>query len=419
MFYIIENYEQLKEFYYKEIEEAFVEIIPFNDHIHPTINNVSLIYIRPIDDNKGYILCVEHNDTLQLSINAISTVINKINKIYVRDKKEFLHYLIHPNIVDITLEHIYERPTTSAHDYFYRNYQHVDDLNKIIPISKHYEVCEKIFNDLKEKINEPINLFYNDRASLVFNAIERNGLRIQREKFKDHFYNVDADYIYSQYNFKTTTRRPANRFGGVNYAALNKENGSREVFIPRNDKLVEIDLSAFHPTLISKLMDYDFGDKNIYHEIVEECNVSYDEAKKIVLKNLNGNIFEEYTNVEFFSRLQHFKDKLWEQFQNEGFIEDKTSEWKFHKDKLENMNPNKLLNYLLQTTETSTNINIIWDMLKILRGKNTKLILFTYDAFLLDLDDDEEDLIDKILEIFKTYKFDVKIKTGYNYNNLK
>jgi hypothetical protein len=83
------------------------------------------------------------------------------------------------------------------------------------------------------------------------------------------------------------------------------------------------------------------------------------------------------------------------------------------------MNPNKLLNYLLQTTETSTNINIIWDMLKILRGKNTKLILFTYDAFLLDLDEEEEDLIDKILEIFKTYKFDVKIKTGYNYNNLK
>jgi hypothetical protein len=35
------------------------------------------------------------------------------------------------------------------------------------------------------------------------------------------------------------------------------------------------------------------------------------------------------------------------------------------------------------------------------------------------LDEDEEDLIDKILEIFKTYKFDVKIKTGYNYNNLK
>ena len=166
-------------------------------------------------------------------------------------------------------------------------------------------------------------------------------------------------------------------------------------------------------------MGYDFGDKNIYHEIEEECNVSYDDAKKIVFKNLNGNIFEEYKNVEFFSRLQHFKDKLWEQFQNEGFIEDKTSGWKFYKDKLENMNPNKLLNYLLQTTETSTNINIIWDMLKILRGKNTKLILFTYDAFLLDLDEDEEDLIDKILEIFKTYKFDVKIKTGYNYNNLK
>ena len=45
------------------------------------------------------------------------------------------------------------------------------DLNRIIPIVKHYEYCEKTFEDLKPRINEPINDFYNNRATVVFNAI--------------------------------------------------------------------------------------------------------------------------------------------------------------------------------------------------------------------------------------------------------
>ena len=36
---------------------------------------------------------------------------------------------------------------------------------------------------------------------------------------------------------------------------------------------------------------------------------------------------------------------------------------------------------LLQNLETSTNVCILWDILKLLRGKKTKLVLYTYDAF--------------------------------------
>ena len=41
--------------------------------------------------------------------------------------------------------------------------------------------------------------------------------------------------VYSEYNPYTTTGRPSNRFGGTNFAALNKTDGSREKYISRFD----------------------------------------------------------------------------------------------------------------------------------------------------------------------------------------
>ena len=66
--------------------------------------------------------------------------------------------------------------------------------------------------------------------------------------------------------------------------------------------------------------------------------------------------------------------------------------------------------------ETSNNVNILRDILKILRDKNTKLILYTYDAFLFDMDDSEMDVIDEIKNIFNKYKLKTKNKIGTNYD---
>ena len=80
------------------------------------------------------------------------------------------------------------------------------------------------------------------------------------------------------------------------------------------------------------------------------------------------------------------------------------------------MNPQKLFNYLLQNLETSTNVRILWDIIKLLKGKKTKLILYTYDAFLLDVCKEEKEDIKKILQVFKKYKLKVKIKHGDSYD---
>ena len=81
------------------------------------------------------------------------------------------------------------------------------------------------------------------------------------------------------------------------------------------------------------------------------------------------------------------------------------------------MNPQKLFNYVLQNYETSQNILIIWDILSILRGKKSKLVLYTYDSFLIDLDKEEKDLVEnEVQKIFKKFKLNTTAKYGSDYD---
>jgi hypothetical protein len=80
------------------------------------------------------------------------------------------------------------------------------------------------------------------------------------------------------------------------------------------------------------------------------------------------------------------------------------------------MNPQKLLNYILQERETSTNVRILWDIFKALRGKNTKLVLTVYDSYVFDVDNEEIETIEQIRNIFTKYKLQTKTKQGINYN---
>ena len=80
------------------------------------------------------------------------------------------------------------------------------------------------------------------------------------------------------------------------------------------------------------------------------------------------------------------------------------------------MRPQKLFNYLLQNLETSKNVIILWDIIKILKNKQTKLVLYTYDAFLLDFKIDEKNILKQILNVFEKHKLKTKITHGISYD---
>jgi DNA polymerase I-like protein with 3'-5' exonuclease and polymerase domains len=141
-----------------------------------------------------------------------------------------------------------------------------------------------------------------------------------------------------------------------------------------------------------------------------------EEAKILTLKQINSSALTEYENLEFFRKVTAYKDKLWDEFQYGGSIEVPISNHRFYRSELENMNPGKLLNYVLQATETALNVKIMWDMFKVLRGKKTKLVMCTYDAFLFDWDKNEKEEIKQILNVFKKYKLNTKFKQGTSYD---
>jgi hypothetical protein len=158
---------------------------------------------------------------------------------------------------------------------------------------------------------------------------------------------------------------------------------------------------------------------DIHSSFAQMYGVDYAKAKEITFKQLYGGIWKEYKDLDFFQKVQAYVDDLWDTFNYGGYIKCPVSDHKFIKSEMEDMNPQKLLNYVLQNLETANNVLILWDIFKILRGKNTKLVLYVYDSFLFDWDKNEKEVILKILEVFNKYKLQTKTKKGTNYNNIK
>jgi hypothetical protein len=418
VFWLIENKGQFETFKNRNVKEAFVEIIPYSPFIHPVENSICCIYIRPLQDYKGYLFPIYHTEVEEkLFEDKVFLLIKNLEKIYCRDKKEFLHYFPLKQLIDITLTSPTYIQFTPAHEFLYHKYPNKQDINTIVPIVKHYEYCEALFEELEHLIDKPVNKFYNDKVSWVFNGIERAGLFVDNTLYNDYFdKDIDGCVVYTQYNIKTLTTRPSNNFNGINYAALNKENGCRKVFITRNSKLVEFDITAYHPTLLSRLVGYDFGDKDIYSHFAEVYGLDRQEAKILTLQQLYGGILSQYKDLEFFKKVQAYIDDLWDTFQHQGFIKCPIYGYEYYKDKLENMNPQKLLNYVLQNLETSFNVRILWDIFKILKGKKTKIVLYTYDSFLFDWDKEEKQVLQDINQIFTKHKLIIKVTHGTSYD---
>jgi hypothetical protein len=431
MFYIIEKSEQLEKL--KPIGDCFINFIPFSDNFHPKLSPLSLIYIHGLKDHKGYILCIEHNESFCLSQqNVEEWILKNTGNIFVLDKKEALYWFNHPDkLYDIDfierVDFVTNNVEVPAISYYYSTHTNYPTVNKIIPISKHYEESEKMFNVIlpvihKYRAEDAVYAFNNGPLTRVFHEIESQGIKIDRQCFIDCYdeslkypeFNISKGKIYSQYNLYTTTGRPSNSYNSINFAALNKNNGERLCYKPENDMFVEYDIQGYHPRLIGELIDFHFPkDKTTYEYLATLLNVTVEEAKELTFKQLYGGIWNEYINKSFFKDIGTFIDGMWDTYQYGGYYE--TTNKRFRD--LEDITPAKLLNYVVQSQETSTNVTMLEKILDYLKDKKTKLVLYTYDAFLFDYS--KEDGKQLLTELKDMIKYPINIKQGNTYHGLE
>jgi len=163
-------------------------------------------------------------------------------------------------------------------------------------------------------------------------------------------------------------------------------------------------------------LGYTLPEEDFHEHFAKIYNVDYNTSKEITFRQIYGGIQDEYKHIDFFQKIDEYVKELWNIFKTTGKITCPISNHVFEKDKLEDMYPQKLLNYHNQNLETAQNILILWDILKLLRGKNTKLVLYVYDSFLFDVDKTEKETFKQITNIFKKYNLQIKFKKGINYN---
>ena len=147
-------------------------------------------------------------------------------------------------------------------------------------------------------------------------------------------------------------------------------------------------------------------------EITDE---EYKQAKQMNFQAIYGNIPDQYKDLEIFQKVQEYIDYKWSEFKGIGYVRCPISKRKYTED-LKDMNPAKLMNYIMQNLETSNNILILKDVLKYLRGKKTKIALYTYDSILFSYDEEDGDSLLTELEsiISRDGKFPVHYKSSNN-----
>ena len=136
---------------------------------------------------------------------------------------------------------------------------------------------------------------------------------------------------------------------------------------------------------------------------------------------LYGGITKAYREVPFFKEVNEFIDELWNIYIKNDYIETPVFKRKLHRSFFGRMSKNKLFNYFLQAYETENNFFIFSEVIGKLKNTKSKLILYTYDSYLIDFCmEDGKKLIDEFKELIeRDGKFPSTMTYGPNYNKLK
>ena len=421
------------------IKDRKTLIIPvLSDHqLHVSQNKITCIYIYTEDDVER-IIPITHTEQIQGFSEHLQRFL-ELPGIFVYDKKQWLHLNGNADVYDIktlwwyTYNEAYDETHyyTAAHQFYWRRHQNMQHVNAIIPIMNHLAMCRKIRHYawpmcMNAKLTDSY-LQFNNVYPFVYSNIERNGLHVN-DTFKSPEL-ITNGLVFTNYNYYTSTGRPSNTFRGFNFAAMNKEDGTRDAFCSRFERgaLVEMDFDSYHVRLIARLIGYELPTQSIhdyfgqfYFGTDELTQEQREESKQITFRLLYGGIDKEFLVIPFFQKVHDFVYTLWAKSKQRGYIETPILKRRIYAENITNITANKLFNYFLQAVETEVSTQKLKQLIEFMSDKKSVIILYTYDSVLCDVEYEEaKTVLPEMKRILEQGNFTVKSKVGNIYSKIR
>lgn len=413
-------------------------VVPiFCDHRKHTLENtLSIVYIE--SDNTQYCISFHHNELTSTFIPALP-LFDETTIVTCPSANDIVFSKLSNTgaVYDTTdIEYLYKGSITPLDDLFpqvmrsmHRMYKNQSNVNVGVPVMKLIEYCEEVVCHMKtiKNSNSLAGLRYLNSipSSVALRFIEQSGIAVDAAKFEKYFKIPNKTIVYSQYNTHTVTGRASNTFDGVNYAALNKSNGSRSAFISRFGEfgaLVLIDFESFHLRIIGDLIGHDFGPEPVHRQLAKQyfhtdnpTDEQYAESKRNTFLRLYHDMDED--TIEFFIKVNDIKTKLFRKMKRDGYLD--ISGRIIRNEQITDMTGSKLFNYMTQTLETQLILNAV-NKIAHLWKDNSKIIMYTYDSLLFDFDmrEDKSKIVETVRIMEQGEKFPVRIYSGNNYNEM-
>lgn len=428
-YYIIETEEQLTKL--ATTEKCFIDLVTKSEDNHSALTAPSAIYYN--DFEKGYMLILDHSEGFSLPIQLVEDFLQKHQQVYLLNKKKHSYYLNLPNSIDLLFTALEVDGSTKdfscetiVHRDFGHRHRYLPNINCLIPICKHYERCECMFEGIRPYIGKEANLPWLNTYTDVYRWVEEQGIAIN-EKVFDKYYepvwkanSVSKGKIYTSYNLYNITARPTNAFNSINFLALAKGD-ARSSFIPSNDFFADFDFDGYHLRLIANMLNVELPtDQSIhtylgtqYFQKEELTEEEYQLSKKITFRQLYNGIEEDVKHIELFQRADTFIQELWTGYKRNGYTTLPNGRLLIQ----ENPNPQKLFNYYIQCLETVNNVKKLVKLKEYLMDKKSRVVLVVYDSILIDFSkQDGMATFEGIKAILQEDNYIVKVKTGNDYD---
>jgi hypothetical protein len=442
----VEDIDSLQALKVKWLSEDCVIYPQWSDNkLHFSENRLSFIVFYFNQSSQYYIVNINHTDCLGMKIEGLDFLnekqIGNLNRI-IYWFKEFSQLYDIDNGIDADILHMCSFGKV-AEEYQIPKpyYKDLVNINDSVPISKQLEQIKSLMQIYHTCTTWKTFISVKEFSKYVkaFGEIEKNGIYVDEEISQQREGKRNQDgLVFSSYNFLTSTLRPSNTFGGTNFSALNKNTGIRKHFTSRygNDgRILNIDFVSYHPRILANIFvdlfkkhpnrfssHYSTIDENtnIYNWIQSQSialnDITYDEMKVLTFQQIYGGIDAEMKEIPFFNDIALFTEKLLENIDGRGIVESRIFKLPLRVVEFgKAISGTKAFNYYIQALETEINVEKIKKVVELLRGKKTKLILYTYDALTFDIYKEETYLLKEIESILKEGAYPIKVTIGKNY----